>query len=113
MSKAYYVSPDGSDQHPGTFEEPFQSIGTAKMAVRRCEERGTQPILVYLMGGTFYLDCAIQFLPEDSGGAEAPVTYCAYNDAAVIISGGVKLALAWKLFQGWQSTGEDPGRSGT
>lgn len=87
----FYLSPSGSDSNPGSLKNPLQSLEEAQLRVRQSDQRGNQPITVYLREGTYYLEDTLLFEATDSGTAEAPVTYAAYADEAVILSGGSKL----------------------
>lgn len=99
ISKDYYVSPEGADDNPGSCEQPFRSVARAQAEVRECDGRGRQPLTVHLSGGSYYLDDTIRFFSEDSGSADAPVIYSAHDDAEVVISGGIRLSLAWEPYQ--------------
>lgn len=99
MSKDYYVAPEGADNNPGSFEKPFKSLARAQAEVRGCDDRGKKPITVYLREGTHYLNESLRFTAEDSGSPDAPVTYVAYKDEDVVISGGARLSLAWTPYQ--------------
>ena len=94
----FYVSPSGRDSHLGTAEQPFRTLSRARAAVRNVKAKTTQPITVYLREGVYYLSEAIAFSPEDSGSKNAPITYQAYPNEQVVISGGVRLNLDWKPF---------------
>lgn len=98
MSVKFYISPQGDDCNPGTFEKPFKSIGYAQSQVRECDELGKHPITIYLRAGTYYLEQPIIFTSEDSGTPDSPVTYTAYQSEKVIISGGALLALDWEPY---------------
>ncbi len=91
----FYVSPDGKASPDGT--SPFSSIDAAREAVRRLKQEGklTQPVTVYLRGGTYTIEKPVVFKEEDSGDMNAPITYQAYKDEEAIISGG-------KSIQGWK-----------
>ena len=89
---AFYVSPSGNDQYPGTREKPFATVEKAQKAVR--SQKGK--VTVFLRGGTYYLPKPIVFSPNDSRKAGETVTYQAYAQEKVRISGGVPLKLTWK-----------------
>ncbi|RPH89849.1 MAG: hypothetical protein EHM72_19825, partial [Calditrichaeota bacterium] len=102
--KAFYISPAGNDQWSGRFAEPtttddgpFASIDRAMQAVRdlKAQDSLIVPVTVYLRGGLYELNEPIVFTPEDSGTPQAPITYCAYEDESVILSGGKRIV-------GWQ-----------
>lgn len=90
----YYVAPDGSDQASGKLTAPFATIQHARDVVRSTRRTGI-PVTIYLRGGTYSLAAPLHFEPQDSGSADAPVTYAAYKDERPIISGG-RLITAWK-----------------
>ncbi len=91
----FFVSLTGNDLNPGTKEKPFASIDKAKAEVRK--EKGS--ITIYIRGGTYYLKKPIIFLPEDSREQEGEVTFKAYPDEQVIISGGEPISLQWKEYK--------------
>ncbi|MDF1843080.1 MAG: PDZ domain-containing protein [Rubripirellula sp.] len=95
----YYVAVDGSDKNPGSLEKPFKTMAYARNAVRTNNQRGKEPVTVYLRGGTHYLPKTIKFGPQDSGSENAPVTYAAYQNEVAVLSGGMKLDLTWKVYQ--------------
>lgn len=96
----FSVSPTGNDGNPGTLEKPFATLEAAKQAVRAVpvEER-TEPIHVYLRGGTYYLDKTFVLEAEDSGSEGCPISYEAYEDEEVTVSGGVRIACSWEPYR--------------
>jgi hypothetical protein len=94
-----YVAPTGDDANPGTQEKPLATLARAQRAVRdmKAARAGKQPegITVWLHGGTYYLPEPLVFIAEDSGTKEAPVCWRAAAGETPVISGAVKLALAW------------------
>lgn len=109
----YYVAPDGNDAWSGTRAEPnpagtdgpFASLTAARDAIRRRKEGKALPlpITVLLRGGVYRLTEPLVFTPEDSGTADAPITYAAYPGEKPILSGGRPLT-------GWQ---KGPGETWT
>ena len=89
----FFISPDGNDTHAGTKQEPFATLERARQAVR--ELKATEPVTVWLRGGTYYLEKPFDLGPEDSGTAECPVTYAAFPDERSIIHGG-RVITGWK-----------------
>lgn len=87
-----HVSPTGRDANPGTEAAPFQTLGRARDAARQEKTRGA--VTVWLHGGTYWLPAPFALGPEDSGTAEAPVTYRAMPGEAVWLNGGIPLAAA-------------------
>lgn len=98
MAADFYVSTSGSDTNSGTIEKPFRSIAQAQLKVRAV--LGKEPVTVHLRGGTYYLNDTIVFTAADSGSKDAPVRYAAYQGEEVVVSGGIKLDLDWKPYQG-------------
>ena len=94
-----YVAPHGSDSNPGTRQQPFASLQRAQHEARALKQHTTQPITVWVRGGTYYLEAPLVFTPEDSGTSEAPISYMAYPQEIVTISGGRKLNCRWKPFK--------------
>ncbi len=95
----FYVSPLGSDTNAGTVGKPFRTLARARDAVRESGKLGKEPVTVQLRGGTHYLPEAVVFRAADSGTAEAPVTYAAYQDEEAVLSGGTKLDLTWEEYR--------------
>jgi hypothetical protein len=95
----YYVSPAGDDSSAGTIEAPFKTLEQAQLAVRKIRPEAKEKINVWLRGGTYYLDHALEFGPADSGSVRAPVIYSAYEDEKVMISGAVLLAPDWAAYK--------------
>ena len=95
LAEELYIAPTGNDANPGTLHSPLASLAEAKKRMRHIKGKAKGPITVYLRGGTYYLPETIQFEPADSGTAEAPITYAAYNNEKVVISGGVELDPKW------------------
>lgn len=74
--RVLHVSPEG----------PLRSIADARDEIRRLP--GGQAVRVVISEGVYPITSAIVFTPEDSGTAEAPVTYEAAPGARPVISGG-------------------------
>lgn len=89
-----YVAPGGSDANTGTKTSPLATISKARDIIRSLHS--SEPVTVYLRGGTYELTEPVVFTSQDSGTEQAPVTYCAYPGEQVVISGGQKLSLQWR-----------------
>lgn len=95
----FFVSPSGKDSWSGkrstpeAGDGPFATLQRARDAVRALIDRHTrqQPVRVLFRGGTYYLNDAVEFGPEDSGSEKAPVIYAAAPGERVILSGGKRL----------------------
>lgn len=83
----FFVSPDGDDSAPGTVEKPFRTPSRARDALRerRAHDR---PATVFIRGGMYFLPEPLVLKPDDSGAADAPVTYAPYNNEKLVLSGG-------------------------
>lgn len=56
LAADFYVSPQGSDQNPGTGENPFATLAAARDAVRRRIANGMQEnITVHLAAGRYFV----------------------------------------------------------
>lgn len=96
----FYVSPDGNDYFSGTLartnrrrtDGPFFTVARARDAIRRLRQGTsgniTRRITVYLRGGTYFLPQPLALTPDDSGTADAPITYAAYQNEKPVISAG-------------------------
>lgn len=81
-----YVAADGDDSGAGTKDAPFRTLEAARDYVRS-NNTDKQPVTVFLRGGEYVLSQTFTLTAEDSGTAEAPVSYRAYPDEEVVISG--------------------------
>ena len=94
-----YVATTGNDKNPGTREKPFATLERAKREVRERADTSRSPIRILLREGTYYLKQTFELHPEDSGTAEAPVTYAAYPGERVTLSGGRRLDCHWRAYR--------------
>ncbi len=90
-----YVSPRGNDNSPGTIEKPFLTLERARDAVRALRraspETERQAVTVWLREGTYQLPRTFELTRIDGGYPGAPVTYAAYGDEPVRLSGGISI----------------------
>ncbi|MHC5538093.1 right-handed parallel beta-helix repeat-containing protein, partial [Singulisphaera rosea] len=91
----FHVSPRGDDRNPGTAERPWKSLAGARDGVRTLKAKSSGPITVVIHAGAYSLPETLVFGPEDSGTAEATITYRAMPGDEVVISGGVVLEPRW------------------
>lgn len=96
---SYYVSPSGSDDHPGTEAQPFRTIQKARDVIRTRPGAWTGDIYVWLRGGTYTLANTLEFTEEDSGKDGHYVAYQAYTGERPVISGGIPVT-GWEEYQG-------------
>ena len=83
-----YVSTDGSDTNPGTFDKPLATLDGARKKVRELKKTAKDEIIVAFKAGNYGKLDNVQFTAEDSGSENVPVTYCKYGDGDVIFSNG-------------------------
>ncbi len=76
-----FVAPNGRDDAAGTKEAPLATLGEA---VARMEDRAGG--VIYMMGGTYYTDKAIELKREHSGLRLSPLFIKAWEDEEVILS---------------------------
>jgi|EP01043_Picozoa_sp_COSAG02_P014014 hypothetical protein len=88
-----FVAGNGSDSAgDGSMDKPFATIHKAQAVVRKTPVAKRPKTTIFLRAGTHYLGSTLTLTPEDSGAsADAPVTYSAYSNEAVTVSGGVPL----------------------
>ncbi len=86
-----WVSPDGSDTADGSKTAPLASLDGARQKARALAAEAKGPITVNIRGGEYFFTEPVVFDADDSGSADAPVTYRAYNGEDVRFYGGVKV----------------------
>lgn len=85
----FYVATDGNDTWKGTQDEPFATLERARDAIRQSGgNRQTNSASVILRAGRYRRNHTFLLDAQDSGHAEAPVTYKAAPNETVIIEGG-------------------------
>jgi len=95
-----FVSPQGSDENPGTFDQPFLTLTRARNELRNIKEvHGLEtPYTIILREGTYYLGNTFEIRPEDSGTETCLVTYQSYPGEEVSLSGGHQLEVDWEPY---------------
>lgn len=91
----FYVDINASQNGSGSKDSPFNTINSAKEAVReiiKSEEYPNGGITVYLRGGKYFSEDTLVFDKYDSGSNEAPVKWCAYNNEEVTITMGESIS---------------------
>ncbi len=88
----FFVAPGGSDAGPGTREQPFATLETARDAIRRlppAERVRPGGITVWLRAGDYLRTNALELAgPADSGASNAPVVWRAAPGEQVRLLGG-------------------------
>jgi len=95
----FHVAPNGSDDNPGTEQQPFQGLGKARDTVRALNTAMTEDIVVLLHGGMYLLNFRLLFGAADSGTGGHQVVYRAVAGQTPVISGG-------SVITGWTKDGE-------
>ncbi|MBI5931804.1 MAG: hypothetical protein HY862_21015 [Chloroflexi bacterium] len=72
----FYVSPEGSDNNPGSLEKPWATL-------RKATQEAIAGDVMIIRGGTYYEP----LIPLRSGTEEAPITYQAYENETPILDG--------------------------
>ena len=93
-----FVAPGGKSTADGSsITAPFASIEQAQETIRSLKQRGqlTKPVVVNIRGGIYHISRPLSFTEEDGGTETAPITYQAYQNERVIISGGKNIT-GWK-----------------
>ena len=90
---AIFVAPGGNDGAAGTEAAPFATLQRARDEVRRLTQDGPPPgdVRIVLRGGTYALGEPLELTPEDSGTADAPITWAAYPGERPVVSGGRRI----------------------
>jgi len=88
-----YVSPDGDDNETGTISSPLQTARAAQALARQYIADGKLPVHVIFREGDYRFENSITFGPEDSGSADKPVVYRAYEGEKVRFKGSKALDL--------------------
>ncbi|MFI6728676.1 right-handed parallel beta-helix repeat-containing protein [Streptomyces sp. R-74717] len=93
--KSFFVATNGKDSNPGTQTAPLATLEKARDVIRTWRQgapgRATEPVTVYLRGGTYRRTRSFTLEAQDSGAPGRPVTYAAYNGEQVRLVGGVDL----------------------
>lgn len=89
-----YVSTDGDDSNDGSIENPLLTLQAARDKIRQMKQTGnySKGYTVYVRGGTYNVSETFVLEEQDSGTAEAPITYRAYGNEKVVFSGGVTVS---------------------
>lgn len=91
-----YVDASAQADGDGSENAPFGSIEAARDAIRAMKTKNAiaenTDIVVYIKAGTYLQRESLVFAAEDSGTSDYSITYKAYGDGDVIITGGVVLS---------------------
>lgn len=104
----YYVALDGNDADSGTEEAPFQTFNKAKEAAKKQQNTNQDTIKIILDEGVYYIDEALVFTADETGGAPYVIEAKKGND--VTLSGGKPLKnMSWEKYNDhiWKTSIED------
>jgi len=93
-----FIAPNGVDSNPGTMERPFGTMEKARDAVRELKRiKGLPPggVIIWLRGGEYRRSMPLTLTAEDSGTESSPITWRAWQDEKVRITGGRAIG-SWK-----------------
>ena len=103
VERELYVSPVAEAGGDGTIINPFQSIQAARDAIREngWNDNMKGDLIVWLAGGTYYVEEPIVFGPDDSGSNGYSIIYQAIPGEVPNLNGGVQVT-------GWEKWDENP-----
>ena len=93
-----HVAPTGTDEGDGSEGAPLATIAAAQKKIRRLKTSAGLPksgVAVELLGGRYQLAQPVELTADDSGTADAPITYRARPGEKVLISGSQAIT-DWK-----------------
>jgi hypothetical protein len=96
-----YVAPTGDDNATGSINAPFATLEGARNAIRqhRASALTMEAITVHVRGGVYALPAPFRLEAQDSGTAEAPVTYRSFAGEHVTLVGG-RPVTQWETHDG-------------
>src|ERR1035437_7690919 len=106
-----YVATNGNDLWSGRLvtpnkartDGPLSSLAAARDRIRG-ERIGNQPVQLLVRGGTYCLPAPFVLEPQDSGTAETPVVYAAFQREKPVFSGGRAIAGFRQTGNLWETT---------
>jgi hypothetical protein len=106
-----YVATNGDDHWSGRLaapdkgggDGPLSSLAGARDRIR-AERLSNQPVQVMIRGGAYRLPAPLVLEPRDSGTAEAPVVYAAFEGEKPVFSGGRPITGFHQAGELWQTT---------
>lgn len=86
-----YVSPSGNDSNPGTIERPLKTLQNAKEKAALLIAESDIAVEVVFREGEYRFSESVDFTAADSGTAEKPVVYKAYEGENVEFKGSLEV----------------------
>ncbi|GAB4307750.1 MAG: hypothetical protein Kow0069_05530 [Promethearchaeota archaeon] len=93
---SFYVAPDGNDAGPGTEAAPFRTLARGRDAARQLSGPWAGDVVVYLRGGTHFLNETLALDWRDSGRDDHRLVFRNYPGESPVVSGGV-LVTGWAV----------------
>lgn len=93
-----FMAPNGEDSNKGTIDAPFQSFNRVLNEIRKNNDDMHEDIIIYLRGGTYFIDETIKIDESISGSNGFNIIFQAYENEKPVISGGKKID-DWELFE--------------
>lgn len=88
----YVSASEGADSGDGSFLSPLKSLEAARsMAIKAKDSSEYSSVEIYLRGGTYERNRSFYIDKKDSETLNCPITYRAYNNEDVTITGSVRL----------------------
>ena len=87
-----YVSTDGDDANPGTFEEPLATFAGAVAKVREVKAAKAEGDITVAFKAGKYGPAVAELTAEDGGSPDRQIIYCKYGDGDVIFDNGATIA---------------------
>ncbi len=91
MNTELFVSQGGDDTAPGTSNAPLVSLEGARALIAARGLAGSEPVTVWVRGGTYRFPEPFHLGPGDSGTAAAPISYRAVAGEGVTLKGSLAL----------------------
>ncbi len=97
-SDDFFVSKDGLDTNSGTLDKPYKTIEKARDTIKKIKIKNPNGVSkngfrVYIRGGDYTINRSILFGATDSGTQQFPISYQAYNNENVRLTGGLDVNL--------------------
>lgn len=95
-----YVAKTGNDLNSGTYDSPLASLTRAIEIVRKSRmDKGREINKVVIREGVYYLSETLQLDKNDSGTEKQALTFTAYDNEKVTLSGSLRLDCKWEEYE--------------
>ena len=92
-ARDFFVAPNGSDQNPGTKNQPLASLTGARDLIRELRSLGklNEEVRVIVSNGVYFMTEPLLLTDQDSGTEASPVIYRAEEGANPVFIGGIPI----------------------